>query len=132
MFCIDYFSKDPRPFFKFAREIYPGQFKPSPSHQYVILIIYRTIYLITNYIFYYRFIKVLEKKGRLLRNYTQNIDTLEQVVGINNVIECHGMIIYFYKYSVKQYIYCFFNIRIFCYCIMYPMWTQSISRNYKT
>ncbi|XP_025203668.1 NAD-dependent protein deacetylase sirtuin-1 isoform X1 [Melanaphis sacchari] len=69
MFCIDYFSKDPRPFFKFAREIYPGQFKPSPSHQ---------------------FIKLLEKKGRLLRNYTQNIDTLEQVVGIDNVIECHG------------------------------------------
>jgi len=69
MFCIDYFNKDPRPFFKFAREIYPGQFKPSPSHQ---------------------FIKALEKKGRLLRNYTQNIDTLEQVMGIENVIECHG------------------------------------------
>ncbi|XP_050531270.1 NAD-dependent protein deacetylase sirtuin-1-like [Daktulosphaira vitifoliae] len=69
MFCIDYFRKDPRPFFKFAREIYPGQFKPSPSHQ---------------------FIKALEKKGRLLRNYTQNIDTLEQVVGIEKVIECHG------------------------------------------
>ncbi|XP_050441297.1 NAD-dependent protein deacetylase sirtuin-1-like isoform X1 [Adelges cooleyi] len=69
MFCIDYFRKDPRPFFKFAREIYPGQFKPSPSHQ---------------------FIRALEKKGRLLRNYTQNIDTLEQVVGIEKVIECHG------------------------------------------
>lgn len=40
--------------------------------------------------FNFRFIKVLEKKSKLLRNYTQNIDTLEQVVGIENVIECHG------------------------------------------
>jgi NAD-dependent deacetylase sirtuin 1 len=35
MFDIQYFSQDPRPFFKFAREIYPGQFKPSPCHRYV-------------------------------------------------------------------------------------------------
>ncbi|XP_053961063.1 NAD-dependent histone deacetylase sirtuin-1 [Anastrepha ludens] len=69
MFDINYFSSDPRPFYKFAREIYPGQFKPSPCH---------------------RFIKLLEEKEKLLRNYTQNIDTLEQVAGIKNVIECHG------------------------------------------
>ncbi|KAG8036403.1 hypothetical protein G9C98_003725 [Cotesia typhae] len=69
MFDINYFGQDPRPFFKFAREIYPGQFKPSPCH---------------------RFIKMLEKKEKLLRNYSQNIDTLEQVAGIENVIECHG------------------------------------------
>ncbi|XP_055376381.1 NAD-dependent histone deacetylase sirtuin-1 [Condylostylus longicornis] len=69
MFDIQYFSNDPRPFFRFAREIYPGQFTPSLCH---------------------RFIKFLEEKGKLLRNYTQNIDTLEQVAGINNVIECHG------------------------------------------
>ncbi|KAG8228797.1 hypothetical protein J437_LFUL006676 [Ladona fulva] len=69
MFDINYFRQDPRPFFKFAREIYPGQFKPSPCH---------------------RFIKLLEKHKKLLRNYTQNIDTLEKVAGIQNVIECHG------------------------------------------
>lgn len=69
MFDIQYFSRDPRPFFKFAREIYPGQFRPSTCH---------------------RFIKMLEDKNKLLRNYTQNIDTLEQVAGIRNVIECHG------------------------------------------
>lgn len=69
MFDISYFSRDPRPFYKFAREIYPGQFKPSPCH---------------------RFVKMLEEKQKLLRNYTQNIDTLEQVAGIQNVIECHG------------------------------------------
>nr|XP_042895951.1 NAD-dependent protein deacetylase sirtuin-1 isoform X3 [Parasteatoda tepidariorum] len=69
MFDINYFRRDPRPFFKFAKEIYPGQFEPSPSH---------------------RFIKVLEKQNKLLRNYTQNIDTLEHAAGIQNVITCHG------------------------------------------
>ena len=58
MFDIHYFRKDPRPFFKFAREIYPGQFNPSPCH---------------------KFIRCVEKQNKLLRNYTQNIDTLEQV-----------------------------------------------------
>lgn len=72
MFDIGYFSQDPRPFYKFAREIYPGQFKPSPCHQ---------------------FIKMLEEQGKLLRNYSQNIDTLEKVCGIENVIECHGKLI---------------------------------------
>ncbi len=69
MFDIHYFRKDPRPFFKFAKEIYPGQFRPSPCH---------------------RFIRALERKSKLLRNYTQNIDTLEQVAGIERVVQCHG------------------------------------------
>ncbi|XP_069466738.1 NAD-dependent protein deacetylase sirtuin-1 isoform X2 [Ambystoma mexicanum] len=69
MFDIDYFKKDPRPFFKFAKEIYPGAFQPSLCH---------------------KFIAMLDKDGRLLRNYTQNIDTLEQVAGIQRIIQCHG------------------------------------------
>ncbi|KAL7643314.1 UNVERIFIED_CONTAM: hypothetical protein RMT77_006606 [Armadillidium vulgare] len=69
MFDINYFRKDPRPFFKFAKEIYPGQFTPSLCH---------------------RFIRLLEQNNKLLRNYTQNIDTLEKQAGIKNVIECHG------------------------------------------
>ncbi|XP_054718142.1 NAD-dependent protein deacetylase sirtuin-1-like [Uloborus diversus] len=69
MFDIHYFRRDPRPFFKFAKEIYPGQFSPSPSH---------------------KFIQLLEKQNRLLRNYSQNIDTLEHAAGIKNVITCHG------------------------------------------
>ena len=51
------------------QEIYPGQFKPSLCH---------------------RFIKQLESNGQLLKNYSQNIDTLEQVAGITRVIQCHG------------------------------------------
>lgn len=69
MFDINYFAQDPRPFYKFAREIYPGQFEPSLCH---------------------RFIKMLDKQKKLLRNYSQNIDTLEHAAGIENVIECHG------------------------------------------
>lgn len=69
MFDIKYFRKDPRPFFKFAKEIYPGQFTPSLCH---------------------RFIAMLERQNKLLRNYTQNIDTLEQAAGITRVIQCHG------------------------------------------
>ena len=62
--CIVSPRRDPRPFFKFAREIYPGQFSPSPCH---------------------RFIAALESGKKLLRNYTQNIDTLEQEAGISKV-----------------------------------------------
>ncbi|KAM9364088.1 LOW QUALITY PROTEIN: NAD-dependent protein deacetylase sirtuin-1 [Pholidichthys leucotaenia] len=69
MFDIEYFRRDPRPFYKFAKEIYPGQFQPSPCH---------------------RFISLLDKQGKLLRNYTQNIDTLEQVAGVQRIIQCHG------------------------------------------
>lgn len=69
MFDIHYFRRDPRPFFKFAKEIYPGQFKPSISH---------------------KFIKLIEENGKLLRNYSQNIDTLEKAAGIERVITCHG------------------------------------------
>jgi NAD+-dependent protein deacetylase sirtuin 1 len=69
MFDILYFDHDPRPFFKFAKEIYPGQFKPSLSH---------------------KFIKKIEDHGKLLRNYTQNIDTLEMAANIKNAILCHG------------------------------------------
>ena len=28
---------------------------------------------------------------KLLRNYTQNIDTLESLAGVQNVLQCHGM-----------------------------------------
>ncbi|KAJ8520304.1 hypothetical protein ONZ45_g2882 [Pleurotus djamor] len=53
----------------FASQIYPSNFVPSPCH---------------------RFIKVVEDNGQLLRNYTQNIDTLETLAGVKNVLQCHG------------------------------------------
>ena len=38
----------------------------------------------------HRFIALMEHHGKLLRNYTQNIDTLEQQAGISAVVPCHG------------------------------------------
>ncbi|CAL8111392.1 unnamed protein product [Orchesella dallaii] len=69
VFDIRLFRRDPRPFFLTAKELYPGQFEPSPSH---------------------RFIRKLEQRGQLLRNYSQNIDTLETIAGIERVTMCHG------------------------------------------
>ncbi|ETW79289.1 hypothetical protein HETIRDRAFT_387618 [Heterobasidion irregulare TC 32-1] len=69
MFDIQYFKENPSVFFSFAKQIYPSNFTPSPCH---------------------RFIKLIEDKGKLLRNYTQNIDTLETLAGVRNVLQCHG------------------------------------------
>ncbi|KAF9341253.1 NAD-dependent histone deacetylase sir2 [Linnemannia elongata] len=69
MFDLDFFRERPEIFYSFAREIFPSNFTPSPSHY---------------------FIKLLEDQGKLLRNYTQNIDTLEQKAGIHSVLQCHG------------------------------------------
>ncbi|KAF9081669.1 NAD-dependent histone deacetylase sir2 [Mortierella sp. AD031] len=69
MFDLSFFKRRPEIFYSFAREIFPSNFTPSPSHN---------------------FIKLLEDKGKLLRNYTQNIDTLEQKAGIQSVLQCHG------------------------------------------
>ncbi|KAF9187231.1 NAD-dependent histone deacetylase sir2 [Haplosporangium sp. Z 11] len=69
MFDLRFFRRQPETFYSFAKEIFPSNFTPSPSHH---------------------FIKLIEDKGKLLRNYTQNIDTLEQKAGIQNVLHCHG------------------------------------------
>ena len=69
MFDIEYFTHDPRPFFRFAKEIWPGQYEPSLAHY---------------------FIAELERRDQLLRNYTQNIDSLEHLCPIKRLIQCHG------------------------------------------
>lgn len=71
IFQIDYFKKHPEPFFALARELYPGQFKPTVCHY---------------------FIRMLKDKGLLTRCYSQNIDTLERVAGLEgeDLIEAHG------------------------------------------
>ena len=71
IFDISYFRRNPDPFYLLARELYPGNFRPTPSHM---------------------FIKLLMDKGLLLRCYTQNIDTLERIAGIKEelLVEAHG------------------------------------------
>lgn len=75
MFDQMQFLEDPNVFYSFANSICPGfdeqsiTFYPTPTHW---------------------FIKLLESKGKLLQNYTQNIDNLETLAGIQNVTQCHG------------------------------------------
>jgi NAD-dependent SIR2 family protein deacetylase len=72
VFDTRYFRRNPKPFFTFARELWPsGQFRPTPSHY---------------------FIRVLAEQGLLLRNFTQNFDGLERIAGIpaKRLIEAHG------------------------------------------
>ncbi|XP_071993831.1 NAD-dependent protein deacetylase sirtuin-2 isoform X1 [Engystomops pustulosus] len=71
IFEIGFFKQNPEPFFALARELYPGQFKPTICHY---------------------FIKLMKEKGLLLRCYTQNIDTLERVAGLttDDLVEAHG------------------------------------------
>lgn len=69
LFDSEFFSIDPAPFYKFIRNAFPDNPQPSATHH---------------------FIRLLEKKKKLLRNYTQNIDGLESAVNINRVVECHG------------------------------------------
>ncbi|TPX59170.1 hypothetical protein PhCBS80983_g02669 [Powellomyces hirtus] len=71
IFSMSYFRRRPEAFYTLARELYPGTFAPSPCHY---------------------FIRLLQDKGLLLRNYTQNIDTLERVAGVTEekMVEAHG------------------------------------------
>ena len=71
VFEYNYFRKNPEPFYKLIRELYPEKLEPTKTH---------------------KFFKVLEDKGLLQRIYTQNIDALEHLVKIdsNKIIEAHG------------------------------------------
>jgi NAD-dependent SIR2 family protein deacetylase len=70
VFDLDVFRDDPTIFYRVASLIMPKMgVKPSKAHE---------------------FIAALEAKGKLLRNYTQNIDGLEDIAGITKVVRCHG------------------------------------------
>lgn len=71
VFSIDYFKQNPFPFYRLVRKFFPGTFHPTDAHFFVTL---------------------LQKKNILLRQYTQNIDTLELLAGVRpeNLVEAHG------------------------------------------
>ncbi|KAG0266392.1 NAD-dependent protein deacetylase sirtuin-2 [Actinomortierella ambigua] len=71
VFDIDFFKKTPAPFYRLAKELYPGRYRPTLTHY---------------------FFRLLVKKNLLLRIYTQNIDSLERQAGIdgNLLVEAHG------------------------------------------
>lgn len=85
MFDMSIFLENPEIFYSFAKELYPssdvvddksgitgaagGGKTAGKVHHWI---------------------RRLEKEGRLLRNYTQNIDTLEMIAGIEKVLHAHG------------------------------------------
>ncbi|KAL0481168.1 NAD-dependent protein deacetylase Sirtuin [Acrasis kona] len=71
IFTLDYFLEKPHAFFELTKDFISKDYKPTSSHY---------------------FIKLLEDKSVLLRNYTQNIDGLEFKAGISRdkLVQCHG------------------------------------------
>jgi hypothetical protein len=72
VFDLGFYARNPDPFVQLASELWPGlKHSPTITHSFIAL---------------------LEKKGMLLRAYTQNIDMLDVLAGVSEerMIECHG------------------------------------------
>jgi len=71
VFDLDVFREDPTIFYSIAGRIIPTVDRISPTHA---------------------FIELIQRKNKLLTQYTQNIDNLEIKAGINpeKLIQCHG------------------------------------------
>ncbi|ENH73939.1 NAD-dependent histone deacetylase sir2, partial [Fusarium oxysporum f. sp. cubense race 1] len=71
VFDIGVFRQDPTIFYSVAKDILPSTDRYTPTH---------------------KFIAMLHEKGKLLTNYSQNIDNLEVKAGVpkDKLIQCHG------------------------------------------
>jgi NAD-dependent SIR2 family protein deacetylase len=71
VFSIDFFRSNPIPFNMLIRDLLPGAHKPTPTHA---------------------FLRMLSDQNKLLRVYSQNIDGLETLAGLQDerVVQCHG------------------------------------------
>ncbi|KKA29229.1 hypothetical protein TD95_000961 [Thielaviopsis punctulata] len=71
VFDIEIFREDPSLFYSVAKDILPSTHRYTPTHG---------------------FIAELDRRNKLLTNYTQNIDNLESFAGISadRLIQCHG------------------------------------------
>eukprot|EP01006_Ploeotia_vitrea_P053446 TRINITY_DN67790_c0_g12_i1.p1 TRINITY_DN67790_c0_g12~~TRINITY_DN67790_c0_g12_i1.p1 ORF type:complete len:359 (-),score=28.76 TRINITY_DN67790_c0_g12_i1:141-1217(-) len=74
LFDLESFTEDPLPLFELLQSVFfdkETERQPTPVHA---------------------FVKLLSDKGLLLRNYTQNIDNLEDAAGVptDTVVHCHG------------------------------------------
>ena len=71
VFDINTFKEDPTIFYSIAKGIVPASAKYTPTH---------------------KFITMLHQRGKLLTNYSQNIDNLEIKAGLpkDKLVQCHG------------------------------------------
>lgn len=83
VFDIDYFRRDPKPFFDFARDFIglEEKIKPTSTH---------------------RFLAQLESRGKIKGIITQNIDSLHQRAGSRNVLELHGSFLKSYCWECEE------------------------------
>lgn len=74
IFDLDYYRNNPLPFIDLCRSIWPGR-EDGPKHTVT-----------------HAFLKCLQEKKVLRRIYTQNIDGLEALAGVDadSLVECHG------------------------------------------
>lgn len=69
IFDIGYFRTRPEPFFRFSRELFAQDVRPTLAHRYLA---------------------TLEGQGKAIRIVTQNIDMLHEKAGSGDVLACHG------------------------------------------
>ena len=71
VFDIQYFRHNPAPFYTLVKEMWPGTYEPTVAH---------------------KFFTALHKEGKLLRCFTQNIDSLESLAGLPEemIVAAHG------------------------------------------
>lgn len=71
VFELSYFRENPSAFYTLAKDLWPGNYEPTPTHY---------------------FIKLLHDKGILLRCFSQNIDSLECQTGLpkDRLVAAHG------------------------------------------
>eukprot|EP01017_Pseudomicrothorax_dubius_P016440 TRINITY_DN1865_c0_g1_i5.p1 TRINITY_DN1865_c0_g1~~TRINITY_DN1865_c0_g1_i5.p1 ORF type:complete len:342 (+),score=95.52 TRINITY_DN1865_c0_g1_i5:181-1206(+) len=71
VFSIDFYQENPEPFYQVAKEIMTVDAKPTLAHY---------------------FIRLLDMKGLLHLNFTQNVDVLEELAGVSKekVVHAHG------------------------------------------
>lgn len=71
IFELNHFREHPAAFYELCKEMWPGNFRPTPAHY---------------------FVRLLHDKGILLRCYSQNIDSLENEAGLplEKLIAAHG------------------------------------------
>lgn len=86
MFDLSYFKANPHVFYSFAKQIFPFSSTTSSRSKEQVTTDKITIEPSDSH----WFLKLIESKSKLLRNYTQNIDTLEMRAGVEHVIQCHG------------------------------------------
>ncbi|KIX04981.1 uncharacterized protein Z518_05853 [Rhinocladiella mackenziei CBS 650.93] len=96
LFHIDNFKSDPNEFFKQAAKVFPRMqgLVPADGDGRADSITTKSAdtNLVPRYSLTHAFISVLQSKGKLLTNYTQNIDGLEAAAGVSSskLIQCHG------------------------------------------